>query len=271
MDEVMDKHYLICIDLDGTLLCNDKTIDVKTVEVIKSLSKLGHKVVITTGRPFYSSIGYYKNLGLDTVIVNRNGAHIHLPHNNSINLSMYIKRETLTKIIHMPLERYILQSYLEVRKDIYVQKGNFDFFKDKNYYFEKILIGDSQCDINFATILVCNNQVEEIMKYLNGLDDIEAKPWIHNGEYDTTLIEIYPKGADKWVAIEKITEYYQIPLDNTIAFGDELNDLKMIKYAKVGVAVKNAIASVKKQANIILEYSNNESGVGLFLEKYFNL
>ena len=74
----MTERHLIALDLDGTLLKDDKTISRKTKEVLKKAKDHGHIVMIATGRPFRSSEMYYRELELDTPIVNFNGAFIHV-------------------------------------------------------------------------------------------------------------------------------------------------------------------------------------------------
>ena len=66
-------------------------------------------------------------------------------------------------------------------------------------------------------------------------------------------------------------DYLGVDQKNTIAFGDEDNDFQMIEYVSHGVAVKNAVDPLKKRANDITEFTNNEDGVGRYLNDYFNL
>ena len=75
----MTEKHLIALDLDGTLLRNDKTISSRTKETLLTLKQQGHHVMIATGRPFRSSVQYYQELGLQTPIVNFNGAFVHHP------------------------------------------------------------------------------------------------------------------------------------------------------------------------------------------------
>ena len=77
--DIMAEKHLIALDLDGTLLKNDKTISHKTKHVIQKAREAGHVVMIATGRPFRSSEMYYRELQLDTPIVNFNGAFVHHP------------------------------------------------------------------------------------------------------------------------------------------------------------------------------------------------
>src|SRR5690625_6557645 len=73
------KQHLIALDLDGTLLTNNKTISMRTKDIIFRAIEDGHIVVIATGRPHRASIQYYQSLGLTTPMVNFNGCLIHHP------------------------------------------------------------------------------------------------------------------------------------------------------------------------------------------------
>ena len=70
---------MIALDLDGTLLNSESKLSDFTIETIKKISALGHKVIITTGRPYRMAHTYYKQLELDTPMINFNGSLTHLP------------------------------------------------------------------------------------------------------------------------------------------------------------------------------------------------
>ena len=84
------------------------------------------------------------------------------------------------------------------------------------------------------------------------------------------IIEIVRKGLNKAVGIDHIAKEMGIPRERIIAFGDEDNDLEMIDYAGVGVAMNNGISELKNIANEIT-LSNNEDGIGMFLQERLKL
>jgi hypothetical protein len=92
------------------------------------------------------------------------------------------------------------------------------------------------------------------------------------GKYDITysadvLVEVSPLGDNKGEALKFIAEYYNIPLSQTVAIGDNLNDLPMLLAAGVGVAVGNATEPLKQQADYI-SLSNDEGGVAEVIKKF---
>ena len=75
------------------------------------------------------------------------------------------------------------------------------------------------------------------------------------------------KGATKWNAIKKLLKYYRIETENTIAFGDDYNDLEMIKKCGVVIAMENGIAEIKDKAKYICG-KNDEDGIAKWLEEH---
>ena len=82
------------------------------------------------------------------------------------------------------------------------------------------------------------------------------------------LVEVSNRFYSKATALEKIAQYYGVSVEETIAAGDSLNDLPMIARAGLGVAVKNADEALKKEAKLVLEYSNDENAIGRIIKDY---
>ena len=95
------KQHLIVLDLDGTLLTDDKIISHKTKMTLQKAKDEGHQVMIATGRPFRASEVYYKELSLTTPIVNFNGAYVHHP------------RNPMWQAIHSPISMHVVHEVVE--------------------------------------------------------------------------------------------------------------------------------------------------------------
>ncbi len=111
--------------------------------------------------------------------------------------------------------------------------------------------------------------IDELRQYLSDehASVIEHRKW---GGVPWEIIEVVRKGVHKAVGLKKIAHYFHIPQENIIAFGDEDNDLEMIEYAGIGVAMGNAIVELKKIADHETS-TNQEDGIGTFLADYLNL
>lgn len=268
----MDKH-LIALDLDGTLLRDDKTISDKTKKVISKAKEQGHVVMIATGRPFRSSEMYYHELNLDTPIVNFNGAFVHHPKDQNWGIH------------HSPLE-------ISVAKDIVDACNSFEFYNIiaeviddvyLHYHDEKLLdlfsfgdphitTGDLRKFLNASpTSMLIHSEENQVKKIRSYLADVHAEVIEHRSwGAPFPVIEIIKRGLNKAVGLKTTSEYFDIPPSRIIAFGDEDNDLEMLEYAGCGVAMENGIDEVKNVANDVT-LSNEEDGVAHYLNDLLNL
>ncbi|ERJ11577.1 Cof-type HAD-IIB family hydrolase [Haloplasma contractile] len=269
------KKHLVLMDLDGTLLDREKKVSKLNKKAIKEIVKQGHVVVIATGRAHYRSHMIYDELELDTILVNRNANHIHSPKDQTFQENIqFIPKHDLKKILDFKLnERDEIKSlYFENKNAVHVLKGDNKFYSQ--YKLCKIIKQIDYAvntDVNVISMFVKNESVQEITSLIHNIDSIQCDWFNHDGRFEHTFIQIYPKNTDKCNAINLLNDYYGIKQEHTIAIGDQMNDLKMIKNAGTGVAMGNANKSVKEVADIVLKQTNNESAVGLFLSDYFNL
>ncbi|RLL45052.1 HAD family phosphatase [Oceanobacillus piezotolerans] len=271
----MKNQHLIALDLDGTLLTDKKVISNHTKQVVLRAINEGHIVVIATGRPHRASINYYHELGLTTPMVNFNGALIHHPTDKKWDvLHNPLPIRTAHKIIETCYDLDVYNILAEVMDDVYLDE-----------YDEKIIeiFQQTEEDTPFTignltnelkedpTSLLIHPREDHIFQLRNHLTEYHAEliehrkwgaPW--------NIIEIVKKGMNKAVGLQKIAKYFGIPKDRIIAFGDEDNDLEMIEYAGVGVAMGNAIIELKNIAKHITD-TNEKDGIGIFLENYLKI
>lgn len=266
----MKDRHLIALDLDGTLLNDNKTISPFTKNIIHKIREQGHLVMISTGRPYRSSEMYYKELQLDTPIVNFNGAFVHNPRNHTFGA------------YHSPMD-------LEVVKEIVEACHNYDFHniiaevKDDvyfHYHDEKLLdifslgnpkttTGNLKAFLKEApTSLLIHAKEEEVPKIRKHLTEVHAE-FIDHRRWGAPfhIVELVKYGLNKAVGVKKVADFYGIPKERIIAFGDEDNDLEMLDYVGVGVAMGNATDDVKQVADQVT-LSNEKDGIGVFLEDY---
>lgn len=265
----MNNRYLIALDLDGTLLKDDKTISEKTKKVLQQVKAEGHIIMIATGRPYRSSEQYYKELGLTSPIVNFNGASVHHPLDNDWGVHHEpLSLDTVQTIVESCFQYNFYNIIAEVLDHIYIHYHDqklLDIFRLGN---PRITEGDLRkfLDDNPTSLLIYADD-EEVKRISQFLEDEHSDMVEHrNWGYPFPVIEINKKGINKAVGIQKVAEYYNIPRERIIAFGDEDNDLEMLQYAKYGVAMGNAIDAAKEVARDVT-LTNEEDGIAVYLEK----
>ncbi|TDM12505.1 Cof-type HAD-IIB family hydrolase [Macrococcus lamae] len=267
----MKEKHLICLDLDGTLLTDDKVISPYTKQVIQSLIKDGHKVIISTGRPYRASQIYYQELGLTTPIVNFNGAFVHHPGDMTFKtvhetLDLEIAREIFSHVKNLKIKNIIA----EVKDNVFFHYHDEYLFEGFTMGHPLVTTGDLMENLTEGptSILIQAEEanVPAIRHHLSEVyaESIEHRRW--GAPYP--VIEIVKKGINKSVGVDYVANHFDIKRENIIAFGDEDNDNEMIKFAGLGLAMGNAIQPLKEIADIVIE-SNNDDGIGKFLNQYF--
>jgi hypothetical protein len=270
-----NKQHLIALDLDGTLLMENQEINPKTKKVILQAIQDGHIVVIATGRPHRASIRYYRELGLNTPMVNFNGAFTHHPLDSSFKvLHDPLPVRTAHKIVEASYELKVDNIIAEVMDDVYLaeyDKRIVNMFKQTipNPYQIGNLKHKLQQDPTTLLIQPKRDQVEQLTSHLDDFhaEIVEHRKW---SVPSYSIIEVIKKGMNKAVGLQQIADYFAIPKERIIAFGDENNDLEMIDYAGVGVAMGNAIDELKSIAKYVTD-TNEDNGIGSFLENYLKM
>lgn len=262
----MEQH-LIVLDLDGTLLTDQKVISKKTKTTLAKAMEAGHQVMIATGRPYRSSEVYYKELGLHTPIVNFNGAFVHHPADNNWGtfhtpISLNVVHEVVESMHSFDFHNMVA----EVLDDVYVHHHDEKLMDIFRFGEPSITTGDLRNYLKVdPTSMLIHAPFEKVQSIHDHLSAVHAEvidhrrwgaPW--------HVIEIVKSGLSKAVGLDRVSKSLGIPKDRIIAFGDENNDLEMIEFAGVGVAMGNAIDPLKNIANEIT-LTNNEDGIAELL------
>ncbi|MGX9340701.1 Cof-type HAD-IIB family hydrolase [Mycoplasma sp. 128] len=275
------RKFLFAIDLDGTLLASsaEQTIHPKTVEQIKRAVDEGHVVSIITGRPWRSTKPIYDRLGLNAIVGNYNGAHIHNPNDPffiptisylDLNEVLYILGD---KKVEAEISNYAIEGpdwvQLMHRDEALERVFNFNTatkFKEK---IELTKLPLKPTGIVFD--VKPTTDVVELLSYLKKRygDLGEFSSW-SKGEGLTPVVDITSIGVTKAKVISLLMRYYDIDIDDTIAFGDSFNDASMFETCNIGVAPANAEQFIKSLASEKMKQTNKEGAVGIFIEKFLN-
>ncbi|MFV0425143.1 MAG: HAD family hydrolase [Bacilli bacterium] len=263
----MKNTKLFVIDLDGTALLNFVTLHPKTIEGVKHVTSLGHKVVIATGRAECACINFYNELNMDTFLITSNGSILNNPSNrNYIGWSRCVKKELIEYILSPTIHDNIENIYYYANNQIYVHKYH-------ELVIEKLMMTgcgvdvkelNNDINVNSIALIVRNNMVEKVRKDIkNKFPEQDFNSW--DGNYHESYIEVNPDNTNKWHAVCEVAKLYGIKNEDIYTFGDANNDYEMIKECNNGVVMKNATHKLKSVGNIILNKTNEEGAVGEFL------
>ena len=246
---------MIVTDLDGTLLRSDKTVSAYTERVFGECRKKGIKVIFATARPIRTVKMMNLNIQADAVAYH-NGAVIDMT--GAICLRSGIQPE-MTR--HLLLAAIALFPGMRISVEIDdVLYANFDaasvWAGIASVFSDFTDLPENPADkIIFDT--ADRAEVSEIRKLLpeNLYGDIS----------DNQLLMVMHVDARKVCAVREAAAYFRIPLAEVAAFGDDHNDVEMLRACGYGTAVANAIAEAKAAAGYVCD-SNDNDGVAKWLE-----
>ncbi|UUM19845.1 MULTISPECIES: Cof-type HAD-IIB family hydrolase [unclassified Mycoplasma] len=275
------EKYLFAIDLDGTTLLSSSTGEIHdlTVNAIKRAIKEGHIVCILTGRPWRSTQMIYEELGLDTVVGNYNGAHIHHPKDDSF--IPHVKYLNLNEALYILGDEVVTKeiSNIAIEGPDWVQLQHRDEDLEKVFGFSstsKLKIGLDFHKIPLMPTGVIfdvkpTTEVEKLRRYLKArYSDLAEFSYWSKGEGLTPVFDMTNITTNKGKALSMLIRYYDIKVENTIAIGDGFNDVPMFKIANISVAMGNATKEVKKHATIKISKINKQGGVGYYINKFLD-
>ena len=272
------KYKLICIDMDGTLLDNSaKNIPNENLEAIKLATEKGVKVAITTGRLFTSAKYFSDLIGVKTPVIASNGAYIREKDSDKVIAKFLLGEDNINAILDI-VKDYDIRIFFNTvdtvitNKDVMPGNAYMEMNKDLPEEMRVKFLIDS--DLKNTTVrnkneilkCICINEnnlrnIEEIKMRLKKIDTIEVVSSNHNN------FEIMNKGVSKGKAVETLAKEYGILKDEVIAVGDGENDLSMISYAGLGVAMGNSSDYIKEHADYVTD-TNVNGGVGKVIKKF---
>ncbi|ATZ18508.1 phosphatase [Williamsoniiplasma somnilux] len=280
----LDKKRLILVDLDGTTLKNDgESIHPKTKKALLKAKDAGHIVCIVTGRPFRAMANIYRELKLDTILANFDGAHISDPSKREFKrIVLSVNYDIIREIINEPtikdsVENIVFEYYDKVL--IWKEDAKLDAFFHisdiKQSVYDQLIVGDPWTlwngpSTNIVLKLKGDKYTNRVIRALAKFQDaVQIQSDILYGVKNSDekpVITLTNKIASKGFAADIIAQYYNKDIRDVIAFGDQLNDFAMLQKVGIGIAMRNGNESLKFVSNGITHHTNDEGGVGEYLD-----
>ncbi|NQN10848.1 HAD family phosphatase [Streptococcus suis] len=264
---------LIALDMDGTLLNEQKELKQPQIDAIHQAIEAGVKIVLCTGRPLVGVKPFVEQLGFDTeeefIIVN-NGCSTHSTKDWSLidweelsisdidYLSTFIENDDVQISLFDEEDYFVLAEKANARVNLDAglvgmtpQPINLKEAKSGQYrFFEAMFVGEKE------HIDAFENQHNPVLS--QGYSTVRSQDY---------LLEILPNGASKATGLKKLADRLGILPEEIMAMGDANNDLEMIEFAGLGIAMGNANEQVKAIAQDITD-TNENNGVAKAIEKH---
>lgn len=264
-------YELIVLDLDGTLTNSQKIITAKTKEALIRVQEEGVRVVLASGRPTPGVMPLAEELHLAEYggyILSFNGAKIIRVEDGKLIYNATIQKELIPEIyeaakacetgiitytdkeilLGSELDRYI-ETEQKINKIPYRKPE--DFVKAVDFPVNKFLLTGEESHMETVA--------EKLKKQFgDALNIFRSEPF---------FVEVMPPNIDKAYSLSKLLDYLHYSRKQMICCGDGFNDISMLRYAGLGVAMDNAQLEAKRAADFIT-YSNDEDGIAHVIEEF---
>ncbi|WP_163970597.1 Cof-type HAD-IIB family hydrolase [Oceanobacillus halotolerans] len=241
-----DALKLVALDMDGTLLTNKETLSTHTKEIIaKALEQEVH-VVISTGRWLDNCYSFAEELNLNSYLISSNGGEIWTMDKELIDRHL-LKAEMVEKLYEMA-QNLGLNTWMVTTNSVYR-----DGKRPDDFYIHYWL--------KFGCDSLEKEKLDEFVNELSYYEELELSNSL------PTNVEVNPIGVNKAAALKKVCDLIGISMNNVMAVGDSLNDIKMIQQAGLGVAMGNAQQAIKNVADHVTD-TNDHDGVAKAIERF---
>lgn len=286
------KHYnkhsfkAVALDLDGTLLDNNKKVSKNSRHMLHHLSThYNVEILLISGRAPNLIEPIVDSLGVNCYIVGYNGAQGLTKKDENGKRQVFfidpLPTSSLDKIFHFVTERNLpINVYLDCvygldKADLKQYNHRYSKLTGATFQFVQSLDELKGTQPPKSLIItedeaLCDKLMVDAANAFPELAVIKSN--CHSHEHSQYYVELLQKGVDKGTALHKFCSFLgNITTDEIIAFGDAENDENMIRVAKLGICMAHGKQSVKDIANCVAEFNNDQDGVARELEKIFDL
>lgn len=270
----MTKYKWCVCDMDGTLLNSQNVISEKNELALKKLQENGVEIIIASGRTDLMVKAYIRQLGITGPVISSNGGLIRNVKTGEILYSKLIDKTVVREILSY-CNRNNIDFLIYTFDRVYGNQGNplmQKYEKRNQNYSEDIKIPlEYLNNINEAAhnidvlkiLLVCeeHERILELEKYFSQNKKITAV------SSAIGLLDIMASDISKGNALKTLAKKMNVNLNDVIAFGDNYNDMEMLKCVGMPIAVENSVEDIKLQARYITK-SNNEDGIAYAINTF---
>lgn len=278
------RYKMVCIDLDGTLLDANHVVSDVNLEALKKATKQGVKIVIATGRPYFNAKEHAHLFDKKAYVIGSNGAiamdsdsgkkihHETLTKQQVQSLLDFAYANNMPPTFYTPdriyiagLKNYLMHFYFTHKS----KKGGLgqERIKDQVTFVSSQKAWKKYIHLEFDKMVMYqfNSEMAKVkLKALQSKKDFEVALTMD------FCLEVTRKGVSKGVAVAVLAKHLGILPEEVIAIGDSENDMTMVAFAGLGVAMDNGIESLKKIAQVVAPNHNDpvKPGVAHIIEQY---
>lgn len=260
-------------DLDGTLLSDDKTISPENLQAIKAMTDAGHSFVIATGRPLMSALEIakaYHFMGADFYIASFNGGLIYDCNQQKEIYHEGIERKYVRFLFDEAKKRNLHVHTYSPTHVLAERPSEMLTHYLSHIHMPSMIVGNV-CDVltedPLKVIIADLHDHEKLVRFQEDLRS-QMDPVSNNMFSSAILLEYGSLKASKGQAIRILCKLLGIDISNSIACGDEENDISMLDAAGIGAVMKNGVTNAKSHGDYITRNDNNHHGIAEIIENF---
>ncbi|BAZ04749.1 Cof-type HAD-IIB family hydrolase [Calothrix sp. NIES-3974] len=268
---------LLVVDIDGTIAGHDNTVSEAVQTAIKQVQAQGIQVAVATGRMYRSALRFHQQIASQLPIIAYQGAWIQDPISQHRHRHLPVERQMVEEVLdylEQPDLLSLLSVHFYINDELYVRQ----ITKDTEMYAERsgikpIAVGDLRqvMEIEPTKILALTPDPKITDYLLKSLRDRYHPSQLYLTKSVSTFFEAAHPQVNKGGAVRYLAEeILQLRPENVMAIGDNFNDVEMIAYAGIGVAMGDAPPEVQQRADWVAP-SVEEDGVAIAIEKFLLL
>jgi Cof subfamily protein (haloacid dehalogenase superfamily) len=271
-------YKLIATDMDGTILLNNKKLSTQTIAALRLAKEKGLEIVICTGRPFATVKAYLSQINIDCHVITNNGSVIR-DKNHTIQYVNYLSTEPLKRVLSILAKEDVyyhacdeemtyIDSFIKRAKitRLFVKKKQLPFYKEWSQTLWYTFFSRSNRRVDFQDYIAAGGRLTSIFIHSEEPEKLKA---LYSKLVEVEGIEITSSASDnlevldinstKGNALKQLTEEIGVLPEEVVAVGDHLNDISMIEFAGLGVAMGNGDEEVMRRADWVTK-TNEEDG-----------
>ncbi|MFN3361201.1 MAG: Cof-type HAD-IIB family hydrolase [Pseudanabaenaceae cyanobacterium] len=264
---------LVVLDIDGTIAGEDNTVSPRLQETIKAVQAKGVKVGIATGRMYRSAVRFHQAVGADVPLISYQGALIKDPQTDRVVNHLPVSTEYALRLVE-DLRRYPdVVIHLYVDDQLYVQELN----PQSQAYAERsqVPVVPVGCLTTFlqqqtppTKVLALGENGDRVAQLLRDMQQRYRQDELYLTRSQARYLEATHPQANKGTAVQFLAEQiYGLQPQQVMTIGDNANDIEMVKYAGIGVAMGNGTPELKEVADWVAPPITAE-GAAVALEKF---
>ena len=262
-----EARKLLVVDLDGTLLTTGKTITEKNLQAIRDLTGQGHCFAFATGRPVQSALPLAREYGFD-----RLGSFYIIAYNGALLYDCAANRTIYTRPMARSDVRLIFDEAAKAKihchtydKSHVISERETAMLKEYTRVIKMppLVVEDAAAFLDVEPLkVICADLYDR-----SRLEKFEQRiaPLIGNRLESVfssdMLLEYNAAGADKGNGMLKLCKLLGVRPENTVAAGDQENDLALLRAAGLSCAMANGTEALKRQADYVTENDNDHDGI----------